>query len=108
MINPAMNQFQYQNPFARVNAGHSINWVQGIEGAKAFTLQPKESIILMDSEADNIFYIKFCDEIGRCTLKRCTYTEEPENTTAQPDMSEYVKKSELESLLNQMLGGKNE
>lgn len=90
-------------------APYSINWANGIEGAKAFSLKPKESVILMDSEADNIFYIKFCDEIGRCTLKRCVYHEEPENVPAQIDLSDYVKKSdlhkEIELKINQMLGG---
>lgn len=104
MINQ-MNQYPYANPFARTT-NYSINWVQGIEGAKAFTLQPKDSIILMDSETDNVFYIKFCDEIGRCTLKRCVYHEEAESIPTQTDMSEYVKKSELEALVSDMLGGK--
>ena len=63
-------------------APYSINWANGIEGAKAFSLKPKESVILMDSEADNIFYIKFCDEIGRCTLRVFKYQEEVETPTA--------------------------
>lgn len=90
-------------------APYSINWANGIEGAKAFSLKPKESVLLMDSETDNVFYIKFCDEIGRCTLKRCVYHEEPENAPVQADLSEYVKRSDLqkevEAMLNQMLGG---
>ena len=90
-------------------APYSINWINGIEGAKACTLKPKESIILMDSEADNVFYIKFCDEIGKCTLKRCVYHEEPENVPKQVDLSDYVKLSDLdkriELKINQMLGG---
>lgn len=104
MINP-MNQYQYTNPFAPKPL-NTINWANGIEGAKAFALSPKESVILMDSEADNVFYIKFCDEIGRCTLKRCIYHEEPETTQNPVDMTEYVKKSELETLVSEMLGGK--
>ena len=87
----------------------NIDWANGMEGAKAFSLKPKESVILMDSESDNVFYIKFCDEIGRCILKRCVYHEEPENMTAQADLSEYVKRSELhtevEAMINQLLGG---
>ena len=107
MINQ-MNQYPYTtNPYAP-KPSYRINWANGIEGAKAFTLNPGDSVLLMDSEVDNVFYIKFCDEIGRCTLKRCVYHEEPENMPAQADLSEYVKKSELESLLNKMLGGSNE
>lgn len=67
---------------------------------------PRENIILMDSEVNDIFYIKICDDIGRCTLRKFRYTEEfDEPQTSLPDLSEYVKKSELESLVNKMLGG---
>ena len=107
-----MNMNMNMNPcFSK--PGRNIEWTNGMEGAKAFTLKPKESIVLMDSEADDVFYIKFCDEIGRSTLKRCVYHEEPEHMPIQINPSEYVKKSEIkaevETILNQMLGGgKNE
>lgn len=96
------------NPYGNVRTStNSINWVQGIEGAKAFTLMPKENVILMDSESNDTFFIKICDDIGRCTLRKFKYQEE--TTESQPvtqDLSEYVKKSELQDLLNEMLGGK--
>lgn len=97
------------NPYANVRtSSNSINWVQGIEGAKAFTLMPKENVILMDSESNDTFFIKICDDIGRCTLRKFIYHEESTEPqpVAQQDMSEYVKKSELQDLLNEMLGGK--
>ena len=50
------------NPYAVRTSTNSINWVQGIEGAKAFTLMPKENVILMDSEVNDKFYIKICDD----------------------------------------------
>ena len=100
------------NPYATMRTStNSINWVQGIEGAKAFTLMPKENVILMDSEVNDKFYIKICDDIGRCTLRVFKYYEEVEDKekATPPDLSEYVKKSELQALLNEMLGGtKNE
>ena len=105
MINPMTQQYPYVNPYARNQ--NSINWVQGIEGAKAYTLQPKESIVLMDSESDDMFYIKVCDDIGKCSLHIYKY-EEINPDKPDVDLSEYVKKSELESLLNKMLGGKDE
>ena len=88
---------------------NSINWVQGIEGAKAYNLMPKENVVLMDSEVNDKFYIKICDDIGRCTLRVFRYTEEVEEKPVPvADLSEYVKKSELQALLNEMLGGSNE
>lgn len=103
---PLMNMNPNPYPGMRTS-NNSINWVQGIEGAKAFTLMPKENVVLMDSESNDTFFIKICDDIGRCTLRKFTYHEE--TTETQPsiqDMSEYVKKSELKDLLNEMLGGK--
>ena len=100
-----MNNF-YQRPYYPYQQTNGVTWVQGVEGAKAYQLPPNSNIQLMDSENDGIFYIKMSDNVGMCTLRTFKYTE----ITDQPknDMSEYVKKSELEALLNSMLGGKNE
>lgn len=54
---------------------NQINWVQGIEGAKAFQLIPGANTILMDSENDGIFYIKSCDNVGMCNLRTFKFTE---------------------------------
>ena len=98
-MNPYLNQLMPRQT-------NGINWVQGVEGAKAFVLQPRENVVLMDSESDDTFFIKICDDIGRCTLRRFKYQEEVAEPTT--DMSEYVKKSELESLVNKMLGGRQD
>lgn len=103
MYYPTMNPYQSMRP-----TGNTINWVQGIEGAKAYNLMPKENVVLMDSEVNDKFYIKICDDIGRCTLRVFKYQEELEEKPVPTDLSEYVKKSELQSLLNEMLGGSNE
>ena len=100
-----MNQMNYQYPNLFPRQQNSITWVQGIEGAKAFSLTAKESVVLMDSETDDTFYIKYCDDIGRCTLRVFKYKEELSTVPTPTDMSEYVKKSELEGLINKMLGG---
>ena len=104
-INPVMFTPNNQAQPIRVNNG--INWVQGIEGAKAWQLMPNSNILLMDSENDGIFYIKTSDDIGMCNLRTFEYTEVTNKSTPSsinPD--DYVKKSELQSLLNEMLGGK--
>lgn len=84
---------------------NSILWVQGIEGAKAFQLMPNSNAILMDSENDDIFYIKNCDNIGMCTLRKFKYQECIEEPQKKVDMSAYVTKAELESYVNNLLGG---
>ena len=111
MYQTMSNYPQITNPYAIQQNQDHINWVQGIEGAKAWQMQPNKNTVLMDSENDGIFYIKSCDQVGMCNLRVFKY-EEITNTmkqqSVQPmDLSEYVKKSELESLIKSMIGGKS-
>lgn len=94
------------NRWQMSNYNNSINWVQGIEGAKAWQLVPNSNAMLMDSDNDGIFYIKTSDNVGMCNLRRFKYEEITEVESKPADLSDYVKKSELQDLLNQMLGGK--
>ena len=94
---------QYTN---RTNNG--IQWVQGVEGAKAYQMPPNGILLLMDSENDGFFYIKSTDNIGMSTLRTFKYTEvktSEVNAIPMPDLSEYVKKDELQGLIEKMLGG---
>lgn len=100
MTNPYLQNQQTTN---------GINWVQGIEGAKAWQLQPNSNIVLLDSENDGKFYIKTSDNVGMCNLRVFKYeeiTNVPKQST-ELDLSEYVKKSELESLIKSIIGGQN-
>lgn len=102
--NLMQNNFQQR----QMLPAYDILWVQGDVGAKAFQMAPGSKAILMDSENDDIFYIKVCDDAGIGKLRRFRYKEEFD-TPQQTDMSMYVTKqdltSEVERLLNSMLGG---
>lgn len=112
-FNPYQNYSPYPqtNPYLQQPApNNGINWVQGIEGAKAWQMQPNSNTMLLDSENDGIFYIKTSDNVGMCNLRMFKY-EEITSQQKQPavDMSEYVKRSELEELITTIMGGmKNE
>ena len=114
-MNPYVNPQQYNAMLSRYSQqqqnalNNGINWVQGIEGAKAFQLYPNSNAILMDSENDGRFYIKICDSVGMSTLRIFNYTEVTDTlqTTNNIDLSEYVKKTELQDLISSMLGGNN-
>lgn len=106
-LNPT---FQQTNPYLQRQPyyqNNGINWVQGIEGAKAWQLAPNSNVVLLDSENDGRFYIKVSDNVGMCTLRTFDYSEVTEQPTQSQniDLSEYVKKSELQSLIASMLGG---
>lgn len=90
----------YQPNYPKTENG--IVWVQGIEGAKAYQMMPNSNIQLMDSENDGIFYIKTTDNIGMATLRTFKYSEITP-TEHKTDLSEYVKKSELSDLINELL-----
>ena len=110
MYNPqTQNAYGFNTPYVS-----GINWAQGIEGAKAFRIKPNDMVIILDSENEGVMYIKTSDSIGMCTLRKFNYQEEvtqPQNNNT--DMTQYVKASELESkveeIINRLLGGaKNE
>lgn len=100
---PQSNKFMYPT-------NNGINWVQGIEGAKAWQLQPNSNVVLLDSENDGRFYIKVSDNVGMCSLRIFDYQEITDEPAHQNniDLSEYVKKSELQTLLATMLGGQQD
>lgn len=92
----------YNNEFYRPQfIQNGINWVQGLEGAKAYQLMPNSNVILMDSENDGFFYIKVSDNVGICNLRVFKYEEVADyNKPAVPiDTSQFVTKTELEEIL---------
>ena len=103
------NQFSsYFNPVQGTSAPtNNIIWVQGIEGAKAWQLNPSSMAILLDSETEGKMYIKVSDNIGMSSLRVFNYTEEiisSKVTNDQDlDLSQYVKKEELKELLKEIL-----
>ena len=82
---------------------NGINWVQGIEGAKAFQQAPNSNDILMDSENDGIFYIKVADNVGMCKLRTFRYEEITDAPTSSVDLTGYVKKDELASMVRSIM-----
>ena len=108
-FNPQRNQFSsYFNPASAQSAAtNNIIWVQGIEGAKAWQLNPNSMVILLDSEAEGKMYIKVSDNIGMCSLRIFDYTEvaQPSNVTVNKDLdlSSYVRKDELLGLLKEIM-----
>jgi hypothetical protein len=108
---PVNNLNSYGN---QQNFGNSVNngitWVQGIEGAKAYQLNPNSNVILLDSESDR-FYIKTSDNIGMCNLRVFNFQEVTNNPVSEAqkqevDLSNYVTKEELQEALKTVRGGK--
>lgn len=109
-----INQYGYFNPSSSTSMNMNMNtstnniiWVQGIEGAKAWQLNPNSMVILLDSEVEGKMYIKVSDNIGMCTLRVFNYVEEIPSTNATVnkdlDLSDYVRKDELSTLLKEII-----
>ena len=86
-------QYQSQN--------NGINWVQGIEGAKAYPVAPNATVMLMDSNA-NTFYIKNADATGRPTVTLYDFQERKVGnpSTEQNKTADFVTREELYAILN--------
>lgn len=98
---PTFQQTMPYNPYmAGRQQADKINWIQGEEEAKSYSLAPNSNVALIDGNK-NILYLKSCDSMGMCTLKAFAVTELEENkpeNIPQPDMSDYVRRDEFEKL----------
>lgn len=75
-----------------------IIWVQGEEGAKAYTPPPGASVLLMDSE-NQTFYIKSSDPSGMpLPLRVFDYTERQAGQKPAVQGADYVTREEFEAL----------
>lgn len=77
----------------------SLTRVNGLEGAKAFQVMPRETVALFDGN-DDVFYIKSADDGGFPTIKAYRFAE-VDLTGAKPT-NDYVTKAEFEELRNEV------
>lgn len=104
-MNNMQMQPQMQQPQSN-NAG--FVWVQGEAAAKAYPVAAGNSVLLMDSEAP-VLYMKSTDVSGRPLPMEIYDLVKRENVVAQQpkqsqiDLSEYVKMSDLESKVKELV-----
>lgn len=104
-MNNMQMQPQMQQPQSN-NAG--FVWVQGEAAAKAYPVAAGNSVLLMDSEAP-VLYMKSTDVSGRPLPMEIYDLVKRENVVAsqpkqpQIDLSEYVKMSDLESKVKELV-----
>ena len=93
------------------NYYQNINWVQGLEGAKAYQIYPNSSVILMDSENDNTMYIKTSDHVGISKIRTFKYEEVEEvqkNYVTREEVLEMLKGVNNEQTISRDDKSKNE
>ena len=105
----------YQSPYyhPNVSQNNQVNqqpqmnqyaFVNGIEGAKSFQLNPNQTILLMDSDSP-VCYMKTSNGVGQSTLRYFKLTEVTEadlkaQSIPNDKSTEYVTKNEFKELSN--------
>lgn len=103
-----MNNMQMQPQMQQQSNNAGFVWVQGEAAAKAYPVAAGNSVLLMDSEAP-VLYMKSTDVSGRPLPMEIYDLVKRENIVAsqpkqpQIDLSEYVKMSDLESKVKELV-----
>ena len=100
-----MNYNMYNNPsYQTNNQFNQYAYVNGIEGAKSFQMQPNQTMMLMDSDSP-MCYMKSTNNIGQATLryfKLVEVTESDLKPTATKVNPDYVLKSDFDALAKRL------
>lgn len=98
---PQYTGFQQQ----RIDNNNNIIWVDGEIGAKGYPLYGiNNQVILLDRCGDNYTcYIKVSDSSGRTSTRKFKMVEEFDEPVLQYNLSDYVKKDELQDLIVSIL-----
>lgn len=99
------NSYNPNNNIYQQSQLNHYAFVNGIEGAKSFQLQPNQNIMLMDSD-NPICYMKQTNNIGQATLRYFKLVEVSEqelrNANQVPSNNEYVLKSNFDALVKRI------
>ena len=97
------NSYQPSNNYMRPQM-NQYAFVNGVEGAKSFMIQPNQTVMLMDSD-NPICYMKQSNSLGQSTLRYFKLVETDENTvrnlnnpTPIPSNQEFVLKADFDAL----------
>ncbi len=77
-------------------------WVQSEEEGLKFPLSAGQSIFLMNQNADYL-YMKSIDQLGKTTFIKKRLVDETENKEPAVDLTGYIRKDELEDMINEKI-----
>lgn len=91
------NGWNFQNTPAQqtITTLRTIQQVEGEFGIKAYPLRPGESVIAVDSTANDILWIKICNANGVPTIQKVKYSVED---TYNPNDNNYVSRKDFNEL----------
>lgn len=76
-----------------------LDWVGSEEEGASYPLSPGQSIYLMNRN-DDYLYAKSVDQLGKTTFIKKKLVDETENKEPKIDLSEYVRKSDVETYIS--------
>lgn len=86
-----------QNGLQQATMPHAIEYVNGVEGAKAYLIPPNSTKLLMDSDGD-YFYIKTANPQGQANVKIYKYEEVTQSTSKDGAEKKTVKYATMEDI----------
>lgn len=103
---PSYSNYQYPQPMQMMQQQVSqvvqnqilMVWVQNEEEAQKYPLSAGQSVFLMNQN-DDYLYMKSVDQLGKTTFVKKRLIDETENRENQIDLSGYIRKEELEPLI---------
>lgn len=91
--------FDYNNPYQpRQNFNNQYAYVNGIEGAKAYLMNPNQTILLMDSDQP-IFYLKTSNGLGQASIRIFEFKEVLQSSN---NNQSYALKSDIEAIMRRL------
>lgn len=98
-----LQQLEQQQQAQPQQQPRSVDFVGGVDGAKAFQLANNSNAILMDN-ADPVFYMVQVDSVGMRNIKAFKFEEiEIKQSSAQQiDTSIFATKDDLQAILNEI------
>jgi hypothetical protein len=91
-------QYQYTPP----TQNQILAWVNGEKEAMDYPLSAGQSIFLMNQN-DNYLYAKSVDQLGKTTFIKKRLVDESDNKEPTVDMSEYIRREEIENLISERI-----
>lgn len=101
--NPYNNNYSY-NGYQTTPRTNQYAFVNGIEGAKSFQVQPNQMVMLLDSD-NPVIYKKVSNGYGQATLecyKMVQISEEELREVNLQPQKEYVLKSDFDALVKRI------
>ena len=90
-------QMSYPQMQPQTQSSNSIQYVNGVDSARAYQILPNSSVLLMDSTMDR-FYIKKSDASGFSTVDAYDFHRAED----KPIMTDFVSRQEFEDLRNKI------